>query len=83
MHAHTFLRTQIRNVPRKWYQNPASTVFTRTSQKTEIENDKAPCRRRTGEALLRAEKFGDLMTADHNVLNEEGESRNKQYAVVV
>ena len=24
------------------------------------QNDKGPCRRRTGEALLRAEKFGDL-----------------------
>ena len=31
---------------------------------------KASCRRRTGEALLRAEKFGDLITADHKVLNE-------------
>ena len=43
----------------------------------------AHCRRRTGEALLRAEKFGDLITADHKVFNEEGESRNNQlYAVV-
>ena len=25
---------------------------------------RAPCRRRTGEALLRTKKFGDLMTAD-------------------
>ena len=32
---------------------------------------------RTGEAsVLRAEKFGDLITADHKVLNEEGEPRN-------
>ena len=31
----------------------------------------APCRRRTGEALPRAEKFGDLITADQKVLNEE------------
>ena len=29
---------------------------------------RAPCRRRTGEALPRAEKFGDWITADHNVL---------------
>ena len=43
----------------------------------------APCRRRTGEALPRAEKFGDLMTADHKVLNEGCESRdNHRYAVV-
>ena len=31
-----------------------------------------PCRKRTGEAVLGAEKFGDLITADHKVLNEEG-----------
>ena len=45
---------------------------------------RAPCRRRTGEALPRAEKFGDLTTADHKVLKEDGESRdNHWYAVVV
>ena len=45
---------------------------------------RAPCRRRTGEAVLRAKKLGGLMTADHKVLNEEGESRNNhRYAVVV
>ena len=45
---------------------------------------KALCRRRTGEAVRRAEKFGDLKTADHKVLHEESESRNNhQYAVVV
>ena len=45
---------------------------------------RGPCRRRTGEALPRAEKFGDLITTYHNVLNEEGESRNNhRYAVVV
>ena len=69
-----------------------STVFIFTSQKTEIAKSacklkwqtRAPCRRRTGEALPRAEKFGDMITADHKVLNEEGESRNNhRYAVVV
>ena len=45
---------------------------------------RAPCRRRTGEAVLRAEKFGDLITADHKVLNEGCGSRdNIRYAVVV
>ena len=45
---------------------------------------RAPCRRRTGEALPRAEKFGDLITANHKVLNEECESRNNhRYAVLV
>ena len=43
-----------------------------------------PCRRRTGEALPRAEKFGDVISADHKVLNEGCESRdNHLYAVVV
>ena len=45
---------------------------------------KASCRRRTGEAQPRAEEFGDLITADHKVLNEGGESRdNHRYAVVL
>ena len=45
---------------------------------------RAPSRRRTGEALLRTEKFGHFVTADHRVLNEGRESRdNHRYAVVV
>ena len=45
---------------------------------------RAPCRRRTGEALPRAEKFGDLITADHKVLDEGCKSRdNHRYAGVV
>ena len=45
---------------------------------------KAPCRRRNGEAVPRAEKFGDLITADHKVLSDNCESRNNhRYAVVV
>ena len=37
---------------------------------------RAPCRRRIGRVAPRAEKFGDLMTADHKVLSEGCESRN-------
>ena len=45
---------------------------------------RAPCRRRNGEAVPRAENFGDLITADHKVLSEGCESRNNnRYAVVV
>ena len=45
---------------------------------------RAPCRRRTGEAVPGAEKFGDLITADHKVLNGQGESQNNhQHEVVV
>ena len=45
---------------------------------------RAPCRRRKGEAVPRAENLGDLMTADHKVLSDNCESRNNhRYAVVV
>ena len=88
-HPHTFLRTQSRNILRKW--QPGSTVLKLTSQKNRnceickrINFTWAPCRRRTGEALPRAEKLGDLITADYKVLNEGGESRdNHWYAVVI
>ena len=50
----------------------------------ENQNDKAPSIRRNSEAAPRAEKFGDLITVDHNVLTEEGASRNNHlHAVVV
>ena len=79
MQPHKVLETQIRNVLRKWQRNQGSTVFLLTSQNAEIATSvlrtqisRAPCRRRTGEAsILRAGKFGDLVTADHKVLNEE------------
>ena len=45
---------------------------------------RASCRRRNGEAVPRAENFGDLITADHKVLSDNCESRNNhRYAVVV
>ena len=45
---------------------------------------RAPCRRRKGEAVPRADNFGDLITADHKVLSENCESRNNhRYAIVV
>ena len=51
-------------------------------QRTKIT--RAPCRRRNGGAVLRAENIGDLITADHKVLSESCESRNNhRYAVVV
>ena len=43
-------------------------------QRTKIT--RAPCRRRIGGAVPRAENFGDLITADHKVLSEGCESRN-------
>ena len=51
-------------------------------QRTKIT--RAPCRRRIGGAVPRAENFGDLITADHKVLGEGCESRNNhRHAVVV
>ena len=45
---------------------------------------RAPCRRHKGEAVPRADNFGDLITADHKVLSDNCESRNNhRYAVVV
>ena len=51
-------------------------------QRTKIT--RAPCRRRIGGAVLRADNFGDLIIADHKVLSEGCESRNNhRHAVVV
>ena len=51
-------------------------------QRTKIT--RAPCRRRIGGAVLRAENFGDLITAAHKDLSEDCESRNnRRYAIVV
>ena len=50
-------------------------------QRTKIT--RAPCRRRNGEAVPRADKFGDLITADHKVLSEGCESRNNHRCAVV
>ena len=53
-----------------------------TCQRTKIR--RAPCRRRNGGAVPRADNFGDLITADHKVLSENCESRNNhRYAIVV
>ena len=44
-------------------------------QRTKIT--RAPCRRRIGRDELRAENFGDLITADHEVLSEGCASRKQ------
>ena len=45
---------------------------------------RAPCRRRNGGAVPRAENFGDLITRDHKVFSDNCESRNNhRYAVMV
>ena len=78
---HALLRTQIWNVLQEW--DPGSTVFFNHFPKDRnrevclrTKMTRAPCRRRTGAAVPRAEKFGDLITGDHKVLSEGCESRN-------
>ena len=44
---------------------------------------RAPCRRRNGGAVPRAETFGDLITADHKVLSGGREPRNNHRCAVV
>ena len=66
-------------------------MYLLTSQRTRIAKfaqeptlQGPSCRKRTGNPVPRAEKFGDLMTADHKVLSEGCESgNNHRYAVVV
>ena len=49
-----------------------------------VKITRASCRRRAGTVVPRAEKFCDLITADHKILSEESESRNShRFAVVV
>ena len=43
----------------------------------------APCRKRTGAAIPRADISGDLKTADHKVLSEGCESRNNHRCAAV
>ena len=73
----TFLMTQSRNVLQKWHAG--STVFILTSQETET----AKYARGPRWQGHWAENFGDLITTDHKVLNEEGVSRNNHRCTVV
>ena len=51
-------------------------------QRTKIT--RAPCRRRTGGVVPRAEIFGDLITADHKILSDGSESRHShRHAIIV
>ena len=85
-HSQALLMTQIRNVARE----PGSTAFVPTSRKIEIAKSASESGLRgllAGSALAKpysgAGKFGDLLTADHKVLTEGGESRNNHRCAVV
>ena len=68
---------QLRNVLQKWYRGRI--VFILSSRRRDLAKSareekitRAPCKKRTGDAVLRAENFGDLKTADHKVVNGGG-----------
>ena len=66
------------NVHTHFHKDRNCEIFKRT------KITRAPCRRRKGEAVPRADNFGDLITADHKVPSDKCESRkNHRYAVVV
>ena len=90
MYPHTVLRNQIEHPPKVATKSRKHSIYAHFPKDRNCDVclrakiARVPRRRRTGEALARAEKFGDLITADHKVLNEGCESRdNHQYAVVV
>ena len=75
-----------------WNQVRVSIVYLRTFRRIRIVKyawrptkiTRASCRRRADAVIPRAQKFGDLITADHKILSEESESRNNhRYAIVV
>ena len=83
-HPQTFLMTQIRNVPRKLRQGRTVPKDKNCEVCKRTKITRAPCRRRTGDAVPRAENVCDLTTADHKVLKEGGQVRNNhRYSVVV
>ena len=86
LHPKVLLMTQICNVQKTWHHG--STVFLFISPKKQnfevckqTKITRAPCRIRTGEAVHRAGKIGDLITADHKVLNES--RHNHRCSIVV
>ena len=71
--AQVSLKIQTRKVLRKCQETSRMHSFCSLPKMPRLRR-RAPCRRRIGEALPRAEKFGDLIEVDHKVLNEECES---------
>ena len=78
---------QILNVWQKWYRGSIFTLFPKDRNcevRKRTKMTRAPCRERTGDAVLRAENFGNLTTADQKVFCGGCESQNNhRYAVVV
>ena len=88
LQSHTFLMTQIRNVQRKSIKEAQYFSHFPKDRNCEVclrtKMTRAPCRKRTGDQVLWAQKFGDNITANHKVLNEGGDSgNNHRYSVMV
>ena len=81
------------DVPTPWDAPANSSQESETAAPKEVgvgklnianKNYEGACRQRTGHAIPRAEKFGDMITTDHKVLSEGCESRHShRHAVVV
>ena len=81
VHPHTFLRIRSGTSYESGSNSRKHSIYTHFPNdrncdvclRTKITN--SSCTRRTGGAVPRAQKFGDLKTADHKVLSEGCESR--------
>ena len=79
-HPQTLLRILIRIVMQKVVSRKQQYPYLLPERPKET---RAPCRKRTGDAVPRAENFGDMTTADYKVRNEACESRNNHRCAVV
>ena len=75
-----FLPTNQKGITTYLHTCPRIQIARFTSAPT---NTRAACRRNSKSHILRAIKFGDTITADHKILNEEGESPNTQRSAFV
>ena len=75
--------------PQRWVVAGNHSVYTHFPKDRNCEicqrtkMTRAPCRRRTGEVVPRAENFGVLITADHQIHGEGCESTNDHRLAVV
>ena len=82
-HASSSHEPSLESTPTRSVDLGKHSVYTHFPRDRRTKITTAPCRRRIGGAVPRAENFGDLITADHKVFSDNCESRNNhRYAVV-